>query len=92
MRISKEDKANFPAFMNHQTARKWFKAKYGNRFVMTHTDMIDGTKIYYYNLVTNKEAYLAGRHHLEDEELSREYHNSFQSVEVSEHGQVQVFY
>ncbi|WP_373896407.1 hypothetical protein [Virgibacillus sp. CBA3643] len=92
MVITREEETRFPTFLNHKSARLWFKEKYGKHFVMVGSEVIDGEKVYFYNLVLDRETYLEGREKLQSGEMVTgfDFINSYQAVEVYENGNIHV--
>lgn len=73
----KEIETNLPRFIDHKSARKWFKDRYAEKFVMVDTDVVGDVKYYYYHLVMDREAYLNRR-------------QGYVSFEISERGHIHV--
>ncbi len=92
MKISRNDEAELPDFSNHELARKYFKNKYGDRFVMASSEIIDGMKIYFYNLILDDEIYKDGQEKLGRGEpvLGLELMNSYQPIEIWEDGRIHI--
>lgn len=94
MKISRNDEAALPDFSSHEMARKYFKNKYGNHFVMTDSEVIDGMNIYFYNLILDYEIFRDGQEKLGRGELvsGLELMNSYQPVEIWEDGRIHIVY
>lgn len=94
MRISRQDEAKLPVFLNHEEARNYFQNKYEERFVPVSTHMIDEMKVYFYALVLNPSAFKDGQEKIQQGEFSLglEYLESYQSIEIFENGQVHIIH
>ena len=92
--ITREQEDVMPLFLNHKSAREWFKSHYGNRFVMKESSYIDGEKVYFYHLVMNRDAYLKGINKMSEGELigGLDFIDSYQPIEITEDGMVHVIY
>jgi hypothetical protein len=91
-KISREDEAKIPPFTSHDEARKWFKNQNGDQFMLVNSEVIDGHKCYFNNLILNKEAYAQGQESLIKREQLKglDYLFSYQSIEIFETGQIHI--
>lgn len=93
--ITREIEQTLPLFLNHQSARIYFKKIFGNRFVMVDSFVVDGVKYYSYHLVINKDVYMENRKSeiMADLEITADnFFNSFQEIEISEDGFIHIIY
>ena len=80
-KISREEESKMPSFTSHDEARAYFKDKYGNDFQMIDSREFEDKKIYFYNLILNKEKYLESRDLF-----------SYQSIEIDNNGNVHIIH
>lgn len=94
MRISRQDEVELPVFLSHEEARNYFQTKYGKRFVLVSTHMIDEMNVYFYALALNLSAFEDGQEKIQQGEFSLglEYLESYQSIEIFENGQVHIIH
>lgn len=94
MKISRNEEANFPNFSSHDEARDFFKNAYGERFVMTGSEMIADMKVYFYYLILDPEIFADGQKKLQQGHSvsGLEYLNSHQPIEIFEDGRVHVIH
>lgn len=85
-KYSREDEAKLPSFSNHEEARSFFKEKHGDLFQMTDSQVINGMKYYFYNLVLDKRAYNQGN------VSDSEFLDSHQRIEIREDGFVHIIH
>lgn len=92
MKITRSAEAELPHFSNHEEARDYFKNQYGNRFMMTDSRILDGVKTYFYHLVLDDQAYQDGIKKSQNGERvsDMDFLFSYQSVEITEDGQIHV--
>lgn len=92
MKISREAEAEIPVFSSHDEARKYFKDKYGQGFVMMSSEIIDDQKIYFYSLLLNPEIFYDGQKQLAKGEAVSgfEFMDSYQPVEIFEDGRIHI--
>lgn len=92
MKISRKAEAELPDFSSHELARKYFKNKYGDRFIMMNSEMIDGMKIYFYSLILDNEIFKDGQEKLgQGEPVSGlDFMNSYQPIEIWEDGRIHI--
>lgn len=90
--ISREDEARIPPFDSHDEARQWFKAKYGEMFMLMDSEIIGGQKCYFHNLVLDYDTWLNGQ-----EELKRtgsivgmKYLGSYQAIQIFADGHIHI--
>lgn len=94
MKISRQAEAELPDFPSHDEARKYFKNKYGQRFVMMSSEIIDGQKIYFYSLLLDPESFHDGQKKLAKGEMvdGLTLINSYQPVEIFEDGRIHIIH
>lgn len=94
MKISREDEANLPKFSSHDEARTFFKEKYGERFMLTGSEMIDDRKVYFYSLILDEKIFKDGQEKLQKGEpvTGFDFINSYQPVEIFEDGNIHIIY
>jgi hypothetical protein len=94
MKITIGEENQLPLFINHKSARTYFKNKFGNLFVMVDTDLINGEKMYLYHLVLDKPTYLDGREKLKRGDIDNcgDYIVSYQDIQIGANGSVKIFY
>lgn len=92
MKITRSAEAALPQFSNHEEARDYFKTQYGDRFIMTDSRVFDGVKTYFYHLLLGDSAYQGGIKKFRDGERvsDMDFLFSYQSVEITEDGQIHV--
>lgn len=55
--ISRNEEFELPSFKNHNEARRYFRDKYGDNFLLTGIqNQLDG-KIYFYKLILNENVF-----------------------------------
>ncbi len=89
MLITKQDILKFPRFINHKTARKWLKERYGEYFCMADYGFdIRGKKIYYYHNVQDRARYVEWRDKLVKSEKvnDKDYEYTYQTCMITEDG------
>lgn len=94
MKISRNEEANLPDFSSHEMARKYFKNKYGDRFVMTNSEILDGMKIYFYSLILDNEIFEDGQKKIGkgDPVHGLDFMNSYQPIEIWEDGRIHIIH
>lgn len=94
MKYTREMEANLPEFESAAEAREYFKEKHGKNFVLLFSDVIDGMKIYFNNLVLNEEVYERSLRYLgNDNDIDGlELLNSYQRIEIWEDGRVHMIH
>lgn len=97
--ISRQEEAQIPEFNSHDEARAYFKEKYGNKFIMIDSTVIDGMKLYFYDLVVNEEAYLLMQEKkrqspimLDVDTITEEMFFSSQRIEIFENGRIHILH
>lgn len=91
MLLSKNDYEKLPRFINHQSARLFFKAHYGRNFAMVGQERRNGLKVYIYHLVHDVHAYLEIKQSPNSSAAPQlEFHNSYQLIEITEYGHVRL--
>jgi len=104
-KISRDEEYELPQFCSHAEARKYFKSIYGHSFEMQDSGMFNGEKIYFYNLILNKDVYRKCVEELKqmgfpkmlkddgtDECLAFRYMFSHQKIEISEDGRIHIIH
>jgi len=95
MKISRQDEAKLPQFDNHESARKYFKNKYGNDFMMMDSEVINGEKMYFYNLILDRKTFEDGQRKLlaaGSINNALEFMNSHQRIEIFENGNIHIIH
>lgn len=97
--ISRTEEANIPKFNSHDEARAYFKEKYGDNFMMMDSAIIDGMKLYFYDLILNKEAYILMQEKkrqspimLDTSTITEEMFFSSQRIEIFENGNIHILH
>ena len=85
-----EERFELPLFINHRSARYYFKQKFGIRFVMVDSYVENNVKFYIYHLVLNKKIYIQSANAIREGSpfLHSEFENSYKVIEISEDGYV----
>jgi len=93
-RLSRKFEENLPEFSNHLEARIYFKERFGDDFFLTDSEVIDGDKIYFYELVVHRENYDKLQKELRENGYSSgtEGLMSSHKVEIWEDGRVHIVY
>lgn len=104
-KITRDEEHKFPRFNSHTEAREYFKSKYGHSFQMIDSDIIDGEKIYFYNLILDLDAHTKAIEEMgkkglplvlegdgTDTCLAFRYMNSYQKIEILETGAIHILY
>jgi hypothetical protein len=88
------DPNQMPNFNNHDEARSWFKGQFGDRFLLRMTDMKDGRRVNFYHLVKDPDVY---KPYMESfasvvphEITNMEVFKSYSTIEIDEHGKVEL--
>lgn len=95
MKINRQAEADFPKFNSHEQARKYFKNKYGDRFVIASSEIIGEEKVYFYHLILDRQQYFDGFQALKKDDFimdSVDFINSHQSIEIFEDGRIHVIH
>ncbi|RFU64954.1 hypothetical protein [Peribacillus glennii] len=83
-----------PEFDTHDEAKAWFEEKYQDRFVLGSTDIMEGTKVYYYHLVKEPNEYrdyMANVSNGSDEGIeSMQPFYSYSTIEIAENGGISI--
>ncbi|WP_062049876.1 hypothetical protein [Bacillus sp. JCM 19034] len=82
-----------PDFDNHHEASLWFHKQFPNHVQFKEMDTINGTKVYYYHIIKDREAYedyMQSLDSIEYDILSDKPFRSYSTVEISEDGGVSV--
>jgi hypothetical protein len=89
-KITIEEESEFPMFNSHQEAIEYFKTQYGDDFILKSSKEIDGETVYVYVLVVDREAFKSGQEKLARFEIVQgsEFTDSFQSIDISENGDI----
>lgn len=88
MTANEELGRRMPLFINHESARMWFKREYGSRFVMVNTSVENNIKFYIYHIVHDKIIYLQSMNAIREGSpfVHSDFRNSFDEIEISEEG------
>lgn len=86
--LNEELGEKMPLFMNHESARIWFKKEFGKQFVMVDIRIQNGVKFYVYHLVLNKITYVKSMNAIREgiPFVQSEFNNSYIEIEISEEG------
>lgn len=83
---------NLPDFQTHEEARSWFKEQFSDRFLLKNSDVFEETRVYYYHIVKNPQAYEEYMESLGNPEVheisNSELFESYSTVEISEDGDI----
>jgi hypothetical protein len=93
--ITREEEAKLPFFNSHEEATSWFKKKYGQEFIPTGSEMIDGQECYFYHLILDREVYEAGRKQFERDNIMTDaikYMRSYQEIQIFVDGSIHIVY
>lgn len=97
--ISRTEEANIPQFSSHEEARAYFKELYGTNFMMIDSTVVDGMKLYFYDLILNKEAYILMQEKkrqspvmLDTSTITEEMFFSSQRIEIFENGNIHILH
>lgn len=92
--ITREQETKFPSFSDHESARSFFKEKYGAAFQLVNSELIGDRKCYFYHLILAQNNYQELQEQLSKGEavMGMELIFSYQSVEIFEDGAVHVVY
>lgn|SRR5690625_2703460 len=79
-----------PRFINHDSARMWFKERLGNHFVMVDSYTTNNVKFYVYHLIRDRLTYLKSMNAIREGSpfVQSDFRNSYEEIEISEHGYV----
>lgn len=91
-KISREEEARIPQFYSHEEAREWFKARYGDAFMMIDSEPIDGHKCYFYYLILDAEAFHKWQKEMQEQGYvaGLEFMKSYQSIQIMQDGSVHI--
>jgi hypothetical protein len=91
--ITREEEAKLSFFKDYKEAREWFKEKYGDRFIFTSSEMIDGPIYYFYYLILDRKVFEVGRKVMESKGIMTDAINfmgSYQEIQIMEDGSVHI--
>lgn len=90
--ITREEEQSIPEFNSHDEARKWFKGKYGNAFMLTEAEEIGDEKCFFYVLILDWTEYEKGQKEMEETGYisGTAYLRSRQSIQIMESGRVHI--
>lgn len=91
-RITRQEEAELPAFSSHKEAREWFKARYGDDFMLTGSELIGDEICYFYNLILDRALFEAESKKLHDGVMTdgMKLINSYQSIQIMDSGNVHI--
>ena len=91
-KITPDEESKLPIFGSHEEAKEFFTTQYGDSFVYKQTTDLGGVAIYKYILIVDQEAYKTGQEKLARFEMMNgpEFMNSFQSIQITEDGEVEI--
>ena len=95
--ITRKEEAELPVFDSYKEAKSYFDGKYGKDFVLESIDDIDGQNCYFHALILDHATYDKGRRILQSGsymtgQLSIDFLNSYQSIEIFEDGNIHIVY
>lgn len=93
--ITREDEANIPEFHSHEEARAWFKAQYGDRFMLTGSQEDGDGSVYFYNLILDAEKFNEFQRRMAEDGVlvgAMELMFSYQSIEIYSDGRIHVIH
>lgn len=94
-KISREEESKMPSFTSHDDARAYFKNRFGDDFQMVDSSEFEDEKIYFYNLILNKDYYMS---YIRDAKVRAESDSSllftlsYQRIEINENGNVHILH
>jgi hypothetical protein len=91
--ITREEEAELPFFTSHDEALQWFKKKYGNKFILTGSEMPIEQKCYFYYLILDREVYEAGQNEFVTKGIMTDaikYMGSYQEVQIFDDGSIHI--
>lgn len=88
IRANEELGKRMPLFINHDSARLWFKQEFGHSFVMVDSKIIADVKFYIYHLVHDRMVYLKSMNAIREGSpfIQSEFKDSYTEFEISEEG------
>lgn len=88
MTANEELGRRMPLFINHESARYWFKQQYGSRFVMVDSTIENDVKFYIYHLVHDRMVYLKSMNAIREGSPFNQskFKDSYTEFEISEKG------
>jgi len=91
-KITPDEESRLPIFGSHEEASQFFTSQYGDAFVSKQNTELGGVTIYKYILIVDQEAYKTGQEKLARFEMMNgpEFMNSFQSIQITEDGEVEI--
>lgn len=91
-KITPDEESKLPIFGSHEEAKEYFTTQYADAFVHKKTSELGGVAIYKYILIVDKEAYKTGQEKLARFEMMNgpDFMNSFQSIQITEDGEVEI--
>ena len=95
--ITRDMENALPSFKSHVAAAAYFKEQYGSDFVFEYAEHIEDMYCYFYALVVDHGIYQKGRKLLTNGqaitgELSLQFINSYQSIQIMEDGHIHIVY
>lgn len=86
--------ADLPLFSGHAEARHWLKTKYGSRFILKGSGVINGENIYFYYVITEQDHYTKGMEELIQKGIVSgfELPMSYFIVGIMEEGGIHIIY
>lgn len=90
--ISRKEEDEIPEFKSHDEACKWFKEKYGDNFMMEDSELIDGQKCYFYQLIHDRVAWEKGQKELRDNGFTngKDFMSAAQPIQIFEDGHIHI--
>jgi len=93
-RLTRKFESDLPRFSSHTEARAWFKELFGDDFMISDTDTIDGEKMWFYTLLVNRPEWEKGMSGLKTQGYSSgiDFLMSSHSIEIFDSGRIHVVY
>lgn len=84
--------SSIPLFINHDSARLWFKQQFGSHFAMVDSTVINDVKFYIYHLVHDKLTYVKSMNAIREGSpfIHHNFKKSYTLIEISEHGYIYI--
>ena len=92
-KLSREQERNIPKFSNCEEAVEYFQEKYKDKFRKEDSFVVGNQRCYHFVIVFDEDAYKKGRKELKKSLIeinTDDYLFSYQAVEISENGEVQI--
>ena len=93
--ISREAEHDLPSFDSYETARDYFKERFGEVFIWMDTELVNGQTVHFHALLLNQKAFKEGQEQLADRGQivdALTFLNSYQPIELFEDGRVHIIH